>query len=129
MNEEAKKIALEYLQKLLQGLEKGVDFAGEQIPLVLQEIVAYGRFYSTICIVAAVIVLIVGAFIYKKIWNYSEDLVDGDKYPIRIIGGFVFSIAVGIPFFGLICNNFDKFAKSWVAPRLYLIEYLHELVK
>jgi len=128
MNDEAKKVAVEYLQKLLAMLEKGADFAGEQIPLVLQEIVAYGQAYETfICVFSFLVMCIAPIFGWKWCKKYLSVCESGAEPAVLFVGlipGIATIVALHLFFY-----NIDDCLKAWFAPRLYVIEYLHDLIK
>jgi len=129
INEESKKMALEYLQKLLNGLEQGVDFAKEQVPMVAWEIIAYGRALHTFTLIASIIWIIVIAVLYNKFWKYTEEFkFEADAVFSKVMGGLV-AVVLCIPGFFNFASAVGPCLKSWVAPRLYLIEYLHTLAK
>lgn len=133
ISEESKKMALEYLQKLLTGLEQGVDFAKEQVPVVTWEIIAYGRALHTLTLVISICWVVLIVMIYKKWWKYSNTFLPPNfpsDAPIAAKGfGGVIAGLISLPGFFNFTSAFGPCLKSWVAPRLYLIEYLHTLTK
>lgn len=132
MNEEAKKVAIEYIQKLLGLVEKGADFAGEQIPLVLQEIVGYGRAYETaICVIFGLLTILTPWIMYlglKKADHLEKCGNKNDADGVAILT-MVVGVIVLLPSLITFFTTIDDCLKAWFAPRLYVIEYLHELAK
>lgn len=126
MNEEAKKQLMEFATKLLQGLEKGGDFVAEQAPLVVQEIVAYGRASSTVAAVLLVAATVAWVwFVWRRVYPWFDD---GGPYSGREFG---FSAAC-IPIVALpLATAFAIHSAilAWFAPRLYVIAYLREFIK
>lgn len=112
-------------EKLLEFIEKTgeqtVDFAREQVPLVIQEVLEWGFYSHLINAVGCLFIVIFLVIILKKTWKYLDDS------PIVIVWG-----AGVIICFALTCAMFHSgttCVKIKVAPRLYLIESLNELVR
>lgn len=118
-------------EKLLEFIEKSseatLDFTKEQVPLVVQEVLNWG-FYSNLAytiisllffITFAVITLKSYKTLFSEKWN---DAAPGFMLIIPLIAGLGASIT---PFIlhGMLC------IKICVAPRLYLLESLREIIK
>jgi hypothetical protein len=131
MNEEAKKLVIEYLQKLMNGIEKGADFAADQIPQIAQEIIVYGRAINTATFVGCILGIIVAVAVCVKLFKlcikkYDETPSPGYGFLMGV--NFVWSsVIIGVLTYHLSYSIIPLF-KSWFAPRLYLIEYIKELV-
>ena len=115
-------------QKLSGYLETAEGVAMEQTPLVIKEIL-YWAFASNAIIFVAAAAVAYGLNYFAN-WVKGEDdfnrLFDSDGRSVlwsisKVPGVFIFSIVAFIHFLDAL--------KVLVAPRLYLIEYLSQLVK
>lgn len=66
MNEEMKNALNSFVERMLETMEAGVDFASEQIPILLHEILYWGFAMSMIKFVTGIILLVVGIVLLKK---------------------------------------------------------------
>lgn len=123
MNDDTKKLLHEYLAKMLASAEKGADFAIEQAPLVAQEVVAYGRATQTAYLVFFAALLVATAYAAYRFARFLKNN-NWELSPFGML--FVIPVIVGFIGFG---SHIEPFFKSWFAPRLYLIEYIKDLVK
>lgn len=111
-------------EKALEYIKSAEEFAIEQAPLVIQE------FYHW-CFWSHLFLLLIGAtgllVFYKSFkWGY-DNYVDSDAdFPmgVEIISG-VFWLASLTMFI----HNLYGLIKVWVAPRVYLITYISEMIK
>lgn len=114
------KHADELLQYLQVGMKDGVDFAKQQVPLIIQEYLKWGMaeaiLYMFVCLLISV-VLFTYATKRKRPWN-------GDRDPSPYLAVTAGLIAF-IPFF----VNAFTLVQIWIAPRVYLIEQFTKLVK
>lgn len=112
----------ELLEFLSAGLKGGADFVVAQSPLLLQEILAWEFYSSLIWIVS---MLILGPIVYKTFaWRcFSEDWICETEGVSIILG--VCSFAWVIP----LLVNIVSLVKVTVAPRLFLVEYLANMLK
>lgn len=122
MNEETTKQLNEFLSKL----NDGGDIILEQAPLFIQEIVMYGRGVHTAAFLAGIalanITLFVSAWLFKK--EAEADCNDG----MYGVSGIFSVLTGGAVSTGLTFSNFDAMVQVWLAPRLYVVEYLAKLV-
>lgn len=121
MNEELKNQLAQFLEKALHVANKGIDTAGEQIPMILQEIVYWKMSLCLTGMFIAVALGIVLFFVFKKCREEAEGPCDKlgfstcmKVFPLLSFGAFL-----------LILPNF---VKTLVAPRLVIIEYLKGLL-
>ena len=122
MNEELKNQLTQFLEKALDVVEKGIDTAGEQIPLILQEIIYWQISSNSILFVFGVILLFVAYKTARSI-NMEKDFDD----PFIILPKIVLLVASGIICLPLLACSLDA-VKALVAPRLVIIEYLKGLL-
>ena len=119
---------IEYTDKIVEALEAGIDFAGSQAPLLIQEMLRYYAIESFLSIIIHVIIAsLFGYFIYyiminsnteKSIFNRSNYENSHRVIPITISSFFIFlNVLFTIKYtFVLI--------KIMTAPRLFLIQKL-----
>lgn len=74
MNEETKDALNQFLKDMIEGLESGAKFAGEQIPILLHEILYWGFAKSFIFFSAGVVLFIFGICFLKKAWRNIPNL-------------------------------------------------------
>jgi len=119
-----KSRAIELMDYVTEAIKSGADFAGDQAPKLVSEVIAYGRAFWTAMIVVALILLVGGgvAMIRRSKawyeWSCSHDCPHFGYFvaiPSMIAGTTIFF------------TNLDAFLKSWFAPRLYVIEWIGKL--
>ena len=124
MNEELKNQLTQFLAKALDVANKGIDTAGEQIPLVLQEIV-YWKLYSNLIGFVLGIMLV---FIFiKATRSLIANLDKGVEDPLILMPRIIILIITLVPSFPLLLCGLDAL-KAFVAPRLVILEYLKGLL-
>lgn len=117
MDEQTKKLLADYLAKLLNTADKAAAWTADQIPLVIQEKLAYD-FWSDAMIMVMLLVVI-GLLIYscpKLFKSGAEELGVACGCVATIMAPFVIATAM-------------QMTKIALAPRLYILEWLKELVK
>lgn len=127
MDEQFKKILVQFLQLMLDGIQKGAEIAGQQIPLVLQEKLRYD--FAAYCIWGGfwlLVIAVVWALAWLLIFKYSE--VGRDRKEAK---AFMFPAASIITFFALIFAVWElQYAlEIWIAPRVYILEWLKGMIK
>ena len=115
MSEELQKQLALLLEKLLAGAEQMKDFAAEQLPPLVEEIIRLGRVEHTAFVQIAVTLLAVAI---QKRQTWRELLDDDNPLGLLIPGGLIF---VGG---ALLLTHTHECFTAWAAPRLYIIEWL-----
>ncbi len=105
--------------QLINYLNSGLDFASQQAPLVADEILRWGMMSGAVLLVLGLICL---AVIVKFFIPNLKEQRDQDGVWLTL---FLFSI---IPII-MICANTYTILQIWVAPRLYLLDYITHSVK
>lgn len=142
MNKDLLEKLTQSSEKLLDFIEKtgetSVDFAKEQVPLVIQEVLSWGLYsnllYGTVSLIFATVCLVVMSKSFPKLKEWSKDY-EGRSYGRTIIthdpwyllmiipgGLFLLTFLIGISYYCVVL-------KIWCAPRLYLIETLQTLIR
>ena len=109
---------------------KAADFAGQQIPDIAYQYIAYYRTYLSIVVGVALVVLFIQQFLMIKFCRYIDKELE-NKYND---GGHWFAYAIVTLFVGFICivtiiTNLKELIMVWVAPKVFLIEHIVHLVK
>jgi len=125
MNDELQKRLLGYLSKVENGINDIVEFGSDQVPILVQEILAFSMIeaalYAAFKIIAAILILYGGNRLSKYILERSKD---GEHYiPLAL------SILLHAPFLFSAIGNILIALKVYFAPRLFMLEYIREIVK
>ena len=109
----------------LQGVAKdGYALAVEQLPMIAQEYILYGRVYYTSIVMVSVLIgliLIYGAKRCIKI----DPKFDGFAIVGCIIAGVYWLLVIPI----LLLECFKPMLMSWFAPKIFLITEIASLIK
>lgn len=124
MNEATEKNINEAINWIQETASSVQDFAIEQAPLYCREVVAW-EFWSGMALIGgALLVLVAGLLILKKVWK----LLDGDEE--TVIGSSVlFGIFILLPCVIVITHGARNGIKAAVAPRVVIIEHLKDICK
>ena len=124
------------LIKSIEGIQKTgtelVDALYQQAPEVVEQLLLWHGIESFIKCIAAILVFVLPLIHYKVVKHTYQKL--GVKewsdesifvIPAFFSGAIVFAISIGcfLTFMNL------KWLKIWIAPKVYLLEYLADLVK
>lgn len=123
----------EHLGVLLEYLEKGFGFAAEQMPVVVQEILAWGFwsnvadavFYSLCAAGAAA-----AALFFARLAKKEGAKLLREQEPVIIACGWTLSFGLLISvcvFLGAVFSSLKMCLMVSLAPRVYLIEMLKEM--
>jgi hypothetical protein len=108
-----------------QGIMKAVEVMQEQCPLLVEELLKWHMTVSLILFVVGVVILVTYAASIKKIYTaLDKKCCSADTVGWTSVTSIV-SLVIGI---GLVTTNLT-WLKIWIAPRLFLLEYVSELVK
>lgn len=109
-------------------LEGTKDFAVEQTPLVIKEVLYWGFAVETFEFLISLGILVFGIVLVKRAktlgWYTKAENYDGESYAIALFGSWT-TVVMGAV--ASVINALDPI-KVVVAPRLYLIEYFRELL-
>lgn len=142
MEEQLQKSLAGILAFLQEGMEAGVNFASEQVPLFIQEILAWGVYEATLwLLVFALVFGVVPELFKRRVKNtYLKEYSSYMKTPTARYEGcsdeaFVWVASqVVVPYLGrtlaitFVFNQLLTIGKILVAPRLYLLEKIGELI-
>ncbi|MFN7302069.1 MAG: hypothetical protein ACK5U7_11415 [Bacteroidota bacterium] len=117
------------LDYLTETLKSGVDFAGTQIPLLARDIALYGA-YSNWAYCLVILLLLLGCFLlFRRCYHVAR--LPASTEDARFVHGLgcvistIASIVLIICFFPCL----DDAVKATFAPRVYILEYVADLIK
>jgi hypothetical protein len=119
---------LEIVKSTKTGIARGVDFAADQAPEVVGQLIAWKM--TEACILAAswLIALAIVWGVVWRLWRMASDFTNTDRQFTRGLSCGI-AAAISTP----ICCAFVGYSldaiKIYVAPKVYLIEYLSALIK
>lgn len=121
-NEDIKLAIVEYLKTFESGLKKAVDFSMEQVPLVIQEFLAW-EFWGSMAIAISCCFAIAIVFpLHKAGCKISDPSSEG-----RVLT-HIFSVFAWIILSVAAITEFVNALKVTVAPRLVILEKISELL-
>jgi hypothetical protein len=109
-----------FLTELLEFSKDAGAFAKEQVPLVLQEYIAWGVASSVVWMLPFLVML----FFIARVWKWALREAEGSD-GFSVAAAIVYTVVM-LP--GIIYNLLDL-TKAIVAPRVYLIETLTDLIR
>lgn len=105
---------------------KAIDFAQEQSPLVVQEFLAWKFAQATIFTATTVIALIVITFLIKKCFSDKwVEKTEGASNMFGLFGIILWMVIVSCK----LAPNVEQMVKIKAAPRVYVIEWVSDLIK
>lgn len=115
-------VLLPYVEKTLKGLEKGVEYASEEIPIVLEQYILYTAISSWMYVVLSIIIFIVGIKLGLHFWK--KDWEEG----VEILAA-IFTMGISV-IIGLITffTHIEIAIKSTFFPKLFLVEKFISLI-
>lgn len=114
---------IEYSDKIVEALKSGIDFASEQAPLLIQELLTYYTIYHSIWAIFGFIFLCIIIYIGYKIFKVEGfDVDEPDDWGILLFLALVSILPTAI-----FTVNLMNVIQITVAPRLYLLEKLTSL--
>ena len=127
MQEQLLGQASNILQSVTDTVSKATDFAATQLPDIAVQYVAYGRAFETTLVLSGILIMavVVAAayqLVVKNVFKFSESEANWFILVLFLLPTF---IAGAVVFFG----NLAHFFMVWVAPKVWLIKELVQLVK
>jgi len=111
-----------------KGLEKAVELAQEQIPDVIHQFLMW-KLAENILSVIIPLILFGSMFIIKnKLWPKNFDENKPDHF-ISAIGVFLGFVATGAISLINLCTNGYTVIQIWLAPKVYLLEQVKNLLQ
>ena len=124
MNEKIENNIEEILNYIHNGIKNAGDFVVEQTPLLIQEILTYNLIFHGSLVGVGVFIIFVAIcfslyFIRKIDWKDDNHVI-----PFVIFNAFVWFVSLCLVF-----KNIFVVVKIYFAPRIYLLEYVSDLIK
>lgn len=121
----------DYARELLQWLKEGKEFAQAQAPDIAKQIVAWGFAQAVTWCIIDLSFLLAFFWLGRRFWSMLIDAFEHDKeipgVPLTI--GYAIGGIAAIPFLISFWSSVLDAVQVAVAPKVYLIEYLTQLVK
>ena len=124
MNEELQKQLTDLLVTLSSSVQRGAEWVGEQVPPLVQEKILLGRIEETTWFVGGLIVAVVLVYKGARFWKRSFELTDEYDAPVCVVPFLAFGAALLAA-----TVNLHSFVLVWFAPRLYIVEWLADLMR
>jgi hypothetical protein len=119
-------VLVKYIEKAAGSIEKGVEFALEQAPEIIEQLLRWEMTISFLKMLAAIVIFAV--LIKFNLWQiryWKKHLKD--HYDVH--EGIVANI-IQVPLIIIAFTIFNlTWLKIWIAPKVWLIEYAASLVK
>ena len=114
--------AVELIDFLQDTSGEVIDLGKEQLPVIVSEVIRYEISYRfTLISIFVLGICVIGIFITKVIPIIKDDAASFMLTGFAIAGGVIFTIAIAV--------NITEVVKPIIAPRIFIIEYVAELVK
>lgn len=117
---DTRTIVNSFLTELLEFSKDAGAFAKEQVPLVLKEYIYWGIASSIVWMLPFLVML----YFSLRLWKWAVHEI-GESDGFSLVPAFVYT---GIMVPGIVYNLL-RLTKAIVAPRVYLIETLSDLIK
>jgi hypothetical protein len=117
------------LDYLTNTLKSGVDFAGTQIPLLARDIALYGAYSNWILFSSHTLCAFICAYLCKR--SYRIAVAPTTKSDATVGHTFItiFAVIGTITFTVTSFPRLDDAVKATFAPRVYILEYVADLIK
>jgi hypothetical protein len=122
MNDTLQNTVNEVLQGAISQATKGAEFLKEQIPDILQQLLAWKLAEASIKTAVGLVGIALTVWAGKHLWRWVRK-EDSGYEPMMVFLGLPL-----VPSFILASNFFDA-VKILVAPKVWLLEYAAELVR
>lgn len=127
MQEQLLGQASSILSSISETVSKATDLAAAQLPDIATQYVAYGRVSATLMVILGVIGLsLVGWILCSVCFANKYKMRETEA---RAFVGFLACFFIGIPSLVMFAGNINRMVMVWVAPKVWLIKEIVELVK
>ena len=111
-------------------VNKTTTFAGEQLPDIAMQYIAYGRVYTTVVMIAAMIGFMISLYLIVCVAllntrKFKVDVYWGNEQISAFLSGLVLLVISLIT--GLV--TLSSFIMAWFAPKVWLITEITKLLK
>ena len=128
MNDELQKAVSELLSKTIGGIDKAGSFLSGEIPSYIQELLMWKAAYSAIfCLIGVILVVLAAIWGERLLKKQAAWVMAGKSYESRELS-FAVTFFAGVIYFIVALEVLNlTWLKIWLAPRVYLVEYMASL--
>ena len=127
MNEQLQQALTSILDKTMSGVDASFEFMQAELPDVIQQLLMWYATKSAIFAILGMVILYALLKLDTKAYKFIKEEYDADE--VFLIWGLMGSIVRAIYIWPLcMISNLD-WLKIWIAPKIWLIEYVASLVK
>ena len=123
MNKEIIEQILPIVEKTKEGALKIIEALQREAPEVVRELLWWNGVTSFLAWAFAIGLIVVYLWYAKRLWRWADDSNNMDSVPCTAIASGIYFLIAGF----ILLFNFD-WLQIIVAPRLYLLEYVTELL-
>ena len=130
MNEQAKEILAQMLQRVLDGVDTVSEFAAQEVPIVVEQLLMWHMVESFIRGSLGLAMAVGYYFLITRVAKpcaEKELQMSADRFgtfPVTFFASIVYP-----PITFILLSDWLTVVKIWIAPKLYLLEYGASLVK
>lgn len=121
MNEQLQQQLAQYLERFASAVETGADFAGQQIPLVIQEKLTFDFWMAWFYIGMGLLIL----FAVAGIGAFASSIDEDKPGPGAVVGAVIGLIPCTV----ITLVQLHTILQISLAPRLYIIEWAGRLLQ
>ena len=114
----------ELKQKLIEYVEATGDFVTEQAPLVAQEMLYFGKMQGALYIIATLMVIVLTATASAFFFRMYKD----NEHEEGWVGIGIISAVISTTCFFAFVAEFLNNIQPWIAPRLYLLKEIGDIL-
>lgn len=131
MNKEILEQLLPIVEKTKDGILKGIEIAQEHVPDLIQQIIAWELAVGYICTIIGFVFMVSIAIIWTILIKKDKAInnLDDDTQNLIYVPSFIFTVIGGLTGILMFTTSIVKIVKISVAPKLFLIEYISNLIK
>lgn len=115
-------------QQLIEYLQKVENFASEQLPELIVQILRYEKTMAIASTVVAFLMICLCGRISYHYWKNPKRDAYGSRTEESIIGIWI-SLSISILFIGLLCSSVTDLIKLYLAPKYYLLQLFLDMKK
>jgi len=120
-----KEVLTENLNEILEGLKTAISTASAELPAILDEIVRWGIIkysaFSLISLVCMLLFVSLTIYLFKKFINFENDSEGSEDIVLTGLASLMFLI--------VFIYNLIRLLFVYTAPKLYIIDYLKDLIQ
>jgi hypothetical protein len=131
LKQEVVNTIIPILDQTREGLAKAVDVLQEQFPLLVEEILTWNCIKSGTCCFLFMMLMFLTSILSVWMWKiakkeYDKDAADNKDTSWIVLPCLIQAVLI-TPMAGVIYHH--TWLQIWIAPRLFLLEYIGDLLK